>query len=87
MSKKILPEMSSEDKAIIDQFNANYAPGVWILKRAKDPSANRAKTVNVYVDGILMNMPKDTLVNLIGIGWYIPIGGSGYEAEYPRIPG
>lgn len=67
---KISPELSPEDKALVDKFNEDYVPGITFVKRTKSPTAAaRIKRVNVYVDGVLTVWPEDLLDRLIEIGF------------------
>jgi hypothetical protein len=65
-------EMSPEDKALVDKFDAEYVPGVTIVKRS-EPSSVSARKVNVYVDGLLQTMDEATLDRLIEIGFYVVV--------------
>lgn len=64
-------ELSPEDKALVDKFDEEFAPGVTIVKRAQ-PSIG-GKKVNVYVDGLLVTMGEDSLNRLIELGFYIVV--------------
>jgi hypothetical protein len=64
--------LNQQDKALVEEYEGKYVPGVVFVKRSAN-AFSVSKKVNVYVDGLLVSMSEDTLNHLIEIGFYIVV--------------
>ena len=62
------PDLSPEEQAIVDRFDAEFAKGTVIVARQKP--LRSASKVNVYVDGLLVTMDEEMLQHLIDAGFF-----------------